>query len=824
MNILSCFVILSQIAATHTQTSECALTVNEPVDFETVGSLESKQVCHFSGPSNEPVRRVFISGRLSDHTSHCQRSINSATIDVIRLTADSHCYERFSIDADGYYKVLTSATLSSIEQLYLRISSPGYETIVKRIVPERSQESLTDVVLRWDIVLAPLMSELLPREQRSMNSYIDSLMGRMTLDEKIGQLNLVSVGFDVTGPVISQNVDEDIRRGLVGGAFNTYTPKAVRLLQEFAINNTRLKIPLIFGYDVIHGHKTIFPIALGMSTTWDLSVIEQSARIAAQEASADGVNWVFSPMVDIARDARWGRISEGAGEDPWLGSQIAAAMVRGYQGSDLTRSNTVMACVKHFALYGGAEAGRDYNTVDMSRINMYENFLPPYRAAIDAGVGSVMTSFNEIDSIPASANRWLLNDLLREEWKFTGFIVTDYTAINEMSEHGLGDLQEVSARALTAGVDMDMVGEGFLTTLKKSLDERKISESNINQACRRILEAKYKLGLFDDPFRYCDETRPETDILTLENRLAAKDFARRSFVLLKTDRRTLPLARSNLTMALVGPLADDRRNLIGSWSAAGDWRQGNSVRDGIRQLVGGQIQVLYARGSNIIEDISVLQQLNAHGGEIVLDERSAQVMIDEAVEVALRSDVVVAVVGESQGMTGEAASRADIGLPDCQKRLLKALFDTGKPVVIVLMNGRPMTLTWEHEHAAAILETWFAGTEAGNAIADVLFGYYNPAGKLTTTFPRVVGQIPLYYNHKNTGRPFNASQFTDKFKVGNETSIPLRQPKRSHPSRVATWMFPMILSIHSATDSATRNSTSVRSMRIRQNCVATLTD
>jgi beta-glucosidase len=480
-------------------------------------------------------------------------------------------------------------------------------------------------------------------------------------------------------------------------------------------------------------------------------------------------------MVDIARDPRWGRISEGAGEDPWLGSQIAAAMVRGYQGSNLTRPNTVMACVKHFALYGGAEGGRDYNTVDMSRMKMYQDYLPPYRAALDAGAGSVMSSFNEINSIPASANQWLLHDLLREQWNFTGFVVTDYTAINEMMEHGIGDLQEVSARALNAGVDMDMVGEGFLTTLKQSLQEGKITEQTIDQACRRILEAKYKLGLLDDPFLYCDDSRPQTDLFTYENRLAAKDFARRSFVLLKTDQRTLPLARSNLTVALVGPLADDHRNLLGSWSAAGDWNQTVSVRQGIAQLIGENIQVLYAKGSNLVEDEYMLPQLNAYGGDIILDNRTAAEMINEAVEMAGKSDVIVAVVGETQGMTGEAASRVEIGIPDCQKRLLQALFDTGKPVVIVLMNGRPMTLTWEDQHAAAILETWFAGTEAGSAIAEVLFGYYNPAGKLTTTFPRDVGQIPLYYNHKNTGRPFNSSQFLDKYKVKHQEFFSLNE-------------------------------------------------
>ncbi|CAF3583271.1 unnamed protein product [Rotaria sordida] len=754
---------------------QCELTLNDDIQLTTNIFFQSRRFCSSYGFRAKNTHQIFISGRLVDYKSHCKRSINNANIEIIHVEPNfrSICHELNYPNSDGYFYLSTLVTIPLTEQLFLRVTSPDYETIIKEIILPSSQ----NIILNWQIVLTPTIEPRQQQQQQQMNSMIDSLISQMTLDEKIGQLNLVTVGFDITGPIVSQNVDENIRNGLVGGVFNTYTPKAVRALQELAMNSTRLKIPLIFGYDVIHGHKTIFPISLGISTTWDMALIEQSARIAAQEATADGLNWVFSPMVDIARDPRWGRISEGAGEDPWLGSQIGAAMVRGYQGSDLARSNTAMACVKHFAFYGGAEAGRDYNTVDMSRITMYQNFLPPYQAAINAGAGSVMTAFNEVDSIPASANRWLLQDLLRDQWKFNGFIVTDYTAINEMIQHGIGDLQEVSARALNAGVDMDMVGEGFLTTLKKSFNEKKITEHTINQACRRILEAKYKLGLFDDPYRYCDESRIETDIFTYENRLAAKDLARRSFVLLKTDRKTLPLARTNLNLALVGPLADDHRNLIGSWSAAGDWRQTISVRDGINKLLGNQIQVLYAKGSNLIEDVSLLQQLNVHGGEIVLDERSAQEMIDEAVEISNKSDIIVAVIGETQGMTGEAASRADISIPECQKRLLKALFDTGKPVVIVLMNGRPMTLTWENEHAAAILETWFAGTETGNAIAEVLFGFYNPAGKLTTTFPRHIGQIPLYYNHKNTGRPFNATQVTEKYKsryldVPNEPLYP----------------------------------------------------
>jgi beta-glucosidase len=586
-----------------------------------------------------------------------------------------------------------------------------------------------------------------------MNSFIDNLMSRMTSEEKIGQLNLLSVGFDVTGPQLSRDADAEIRQGQVGGVFNTYTPVAVRNLQMQALKESRMGIPLLFGYDVIHGHKTIFPIPLGLSCTWNLDLIQRSARIAATEASADGVNWTFSPMVDIARDPRWGRIAEGAGEDPYLGAQIARAMVRGYQEGDFSRSNALMACVKHFALYGAAEAGRDYNTVDMSRPQMYEYYLPPYRAAVEAGVGSVMSSFNEVDAVPASGNRWLLTDLLRTQWGFQGFVVTDYTAINEMTEHGMGDFQKDAELALKAGVDMDMVSEAFLKNLPELVAHGEIPESMVDQSCRRILEAKYKLGLFADPYHGCSEERASREILTPDNRKAAREIAEQSFVLLKNDQQILPLKKSG-TIALIGPLADDQRNLLGSWRAAGDWRQTASVLSGISNVAGSTVTILHAKGANLVDDPALRATLKAYGDEIPVDARSPREMLAEAVAVADRADVVVAVLGESSGMTGEAASRSDIGLPECQKELLRALVATGKPVVLVLMNGRPLTLTWEAEHCGTILETWFGGTEAGNAIADVLFGDYNPSGKLTATFPRTVGQIPIYYNHKNTGRPY----------------------------------------------------------------------
>jgi beta-glucosidase len=593
-------------------------------------------------------------------------------------------------------------------------------------------------------------------DDAKMNTFIDDLMSRMTLKEKIGQLNLLSVGFDITGPQLSKDAEAEIRQGLVGGVFNTYTPVAVRKLQSLALNQSPLGIPLLFGYDVIHGYKTIFPIPLGLSCTWNPDLIERSARIAANEASADGVNWTFSPMVDICRDPRWGRIAEGAGEDPYLGSQIARAMVRGYQGNDLSQSNTLMACVKHFALYGAVEAGRDYNIVDMSRIRMYQYYLPPYRAAIEAGVGSVMTSFNEINGIPATANHWLITDLLRKQWGFQGFVVSDYTAISELTAHGMGDLQKDAGLALKAGVDMDMVSETYLKYLPDLVASGKIPESMVNQACRRILEAKYKLGLFTDPYRGCSEERARAEILTPENLKAAREFAEQSFVLLKDDQHILPLKESGI-IALVGPLADDQTNLLGSWRAAGDWHRAISVRMGISNVAGSAVTVLYAKGANLIDNPMLRATLKAFGEYIPVDPRPPQEMLAQAVAVAKRADVVVAVLGESSGMSGEAASRSKIGLPECQEKLLRALVKTGKPVVLVLMNGRPLTLTWEAEHCGAILETWFGGTEAGNAIADVLYGNYNPSGKLTATFPRDVGQIPIYYNHKNTGRPYKGN-------------------------------------------------------------------
>jgi beta-glucosidase len=591
-------------------------------------------------------------------------------------------------------------------------------------------------------------------EDTKMNVFVSGLMKKMTLDEKIGQLNLVTSGAATTGTVVNKGVEEKIKKGDIGGVFGVWGADKVRAVQDVATKNSRLHIPLIFGLDVIHGHRTIFPIPLGMSATWDMGLIKQSAQIAAKEATAEGLNWVFSPMVDIARDARWGRISEGSGEDPWYGGQVAKAMVQGYQGSSMKNSDAVMACVKHFALYGGAEAGREYNTVDMSRIKMYQDYLPPYKAALDAGAGSFMSSFNTIDGVPATGNQWLLTDLLRKQWGFKGFVVSDYTAVNEMEAHGLGDLQTISALALKAGLDMDMVGEGFLTTLKKSLKEGKITQFYIDQACRRVLEAKYKLGLFDNPYKSIDEAREATDVLSPANRSAAREITKHSFVLLKNDAQTLPLKKTG-SIALVGPLANNQRDMLGTWVVAGDWEKSISVMQGIKNVVGNGVTINYAKGSNITEDTTFIKRLNFGPGMVSVDKKPADELLKEAIDAANKSDIIVAVVGESQSMSGESSSRSDIDIPEPQKNMLKALSKLGKPMVIVLFNGRPLTLTWEDEHASAILDVWAPGTEAGNAIADVLFGDYNPAGKITATFPRSVGQIPIYYNHKNTGRPYD---------------------------------------------------------------------
>jgi beta-glucosidase len=581
--------------------------------------------------------------------------------------------------------------------------------------------------------------------------FVAELMAKMTLDEKIGQLNLPTSGDITTGAANSSNVAKNIEDGKVGGLFNIKSVQKIKEVQKIAVEKSRLKIPLLFGMDVIHGYETTFPIPLGLSCTWDMKLIERSAQIAAQEASADGINWTFSPMVDISRDPRWGRVSEGSGEDPFLGSAIAKAMVQGYQGNNLANNNTILSCVKHFALYGAPEAGRDYNTVDMSRIKMYNDYFPPYKAAIDAGVGSVMASFNEIDGIPATGNKWLMTDVLRKQWGFKGFVVTDFTGIPEMIQHGMGDLQTVSALALNAGIEMDMVGEGFLTTLKKSLDEKKVSLAQIDNAVKLILDAKYDLGLFQDPYKYCDVNRAKTEIFTKDHRAEARNTAAQSLVLLKNQNQLLPLKKTG-TLAVIGPLADAKENMAGTWSVATNMDKSISLLAGIKEVT-GNANVLYAKGSNLDYDAVFEENATMFGKTLHRDNRTSAELLAEALKIASQSDVIVAALGESAEMSGESSSRTKLEIPQAQKDLLQELLKTGKPVVLVLFTGRPLVLVQENETVPAILNTWFAGSEAGSAIADVLFGDVNPSGKLSATFPRSVGQVPIYYNQKNTGRP-----------------------------------------------------------------------
>ena len=646
------------------------------------------------------------------------------------------------------------------------------------------------VFRRTSLLLAAiLMGSTSIQAQKSpqdMDRFIDALMKKMTVEEKIGQLNLPVTGEITTGQAKSSDVAKKIEQGLVGGLFNLKGVAKIRDVQKLAVENSRLGIPLLFGMDVIHGYETIFPIPLGLSCTWDMKAIQKSARIAAVEASADGISWTFSPMVDISRDPRWGRVSEGNGEDPFLGGAIAKAMVLGYQGDKLNdqlkRNDEIMACVKHFALYGAGEAGRDYNTVDMSRNRMFNEYLYPYQAAVDAGVGSVMASFNEVDGVPATANKWLMTDVLRKQWGFNGFVVTDFTGIAEMVAHGIGDLQTVSARALNAGVDMDMVSEGFVGTLKKSLTEGKITMKTLDTACRRILEAKYKLGLFDDPYKYCDLSRPARDIFTKEHRDAARKIASESFVLLKNEPAKtgqaplLPLQKKG-TVAVIGPLANTRSNMPGTWSVAARLNDYPSLYEGLKDMMAGKVNITYAKGSNLIGDAAYEERATMFGRSLNRDNRTDKELLEEALKVAADADIIVAALGESSEMSGESSSRTDLNIPDVQHTLLEALLKTGKPVVLTLFTGRPLTLTWEQENVPAILNVWFGGSEAAYAIGDVLFGDVNPSGKLTMTFPKNVGQIPLFYNHKNTGRPLQEGKWFEKFRssyldVDNEPLYP----------------------------------------------------
>ena len=602
------------------------------------------------------------------------------------------------------------------------------------------------LVLFWCVIISgEIKAKDIWEEDPVMEEKIDLLLKEMTLEEKIGQLTLFTSDWDVTGPAIRDNYIDDIKSGKVGAIFNAYTAEYNMNLQKIAVEETRLGIPLLFGYDVIHGHRTIFPIPLAESCSWDLEAIEKSAHIAAIEAAAEGIHWTFAPMVDIGRDPRWGRVAEGAGEDTYLGTLIAFARVQGFQGDDLSATDSILACAKHFAAYGAAQAGRDYNTVDISKRELWSTYLPPFKGALDGGVATFMSAFNELDGLPCTGSKYLLTEVLRDKWGFKGFVVSDYTSINEMICHGVSeDEKNAGELAFSAGLDMDMQGAVYYNHIKDLLDEGKITMEQIDNSVRRILELKYRKGLFDDPYRYCDINLEKERVFTEENLKAAEDMARKSIVLLKNEGELLPLEKDIKTIALIGPLADDKRSLIGSWSAAGNWEKAISVKEGVEEKVSSGTEILYAKGC-----------------EVNSDDKSG---FQEAIKAAESSDIVIAVVGESYDMSGEAASRSDLDLPGVQKELLMELKKTGKPVVMVLMNGRPLTISREGEIMDAIVETWFLGTQAGPAIADVLFGDYNPSGKLTITFPRNTGQIPVYYNMKNTGRPFDLdNKYTSKY-------------------------------------------------------------
>ena len=595
-------------------------------------------------------------------------------------------------------------------------------------------------------VVAILAATSVFAQKKPMNEFIDELMSKMTLEEKIGQLNLLPGNDITTGAVMNSPLAQLTAEGKLGAVLNVKGQEKIKELQRIAVKKSRLGIPLLIGQDVIHGNQTVFPIPLAQACSWDIKAIENGARIAAKEATAQGINWVYSPMVDIAIDPRWGRVAEGAGEDPFLGCRIGEALVRGYQGN--YGKESAMACVKHFALYGAAEAGRDYNTVDMSRVRMYNQYLEPYKAAAKAGAGSFMSSFNVVDGIPATCNRWLLTDLLRNEWKYDGFVVTDYGSINEAIVHGIGDQSVTSERALKAGTDMDMCSNAFIAQLAGLLQSGRVSQKDIDTACRRVLEAKYKLGLFDDPYRFCEPKRLKTDLYTEDHRKAARDMAAETFVLLKNEH-LLPLKKQG-KIALIGPLADNRSNMVGCWSTGDTPELYSTLKEAMERAVGDKAQVLFAQGCNIYADEAT--QNGATFGRPIdrVDDAQAKA---EALRVAAEADVIVCAMGEMAEMSGESSSRADISLPCVQMSLLKDLVATGKPVVLLNFSGRPTVMSWEAENVPAILNVWFGGSETGDAICDVLFGEKSPSGHLTMTMPKALGQIPIYYNHLNTGRP-----------------------------------------------------------------------
>lgn len=570
---------------------------------------------------------------------------------------------------------------------------------------------------------------------------VDSVLKLMTLEEKIGQMTQYSADWDITGPVMKSDWETYLKKGLVGSIFNAVTVDGVRKLQEMALSQSRLKIPVLFAYDVVHGFRTIFPMPLAESCSWDLDLMRRTASIAATEAAAEGICWTFAPMLDVARDARWGRVMEGAGEDPWYGSLVGVAKVRGFQGdnwTDLKKLNTVLACAKHFAAYGAAEAGRDYNTVDVSRRSLYETYFPPFYAAEKAGVATFMTAFNEVEGVPATANKYLYTDVLREEWGFKGFVVTDYTAINELVPHGVAiNEQEAAEKAVNAGIDMDMNGSVYMQNLPALVNDHKVKEAAIDRAVRSILEMKFLLGLFDDPYRYLDSAREKNTIMKPEFLQVAREAGRKSIVLLKNDAQLLPIdPQKAQTVALIGPMVKDKVNQNGEWAGRGNREQSASLYEGLMEVYkDSKVKFVYAPGC-----------------DLTTDDRSG---FGAAMDAAAQADVILAVMGEDFNWSGEAASRTNIQLPGVQQELLQELVKLHKPVGLVLVNGRPLDLSWEDQHVDAILEAWYLGTMAGYAMADVISGDYNPSARLTMSFPRTVGQLPLYYNHKNTGRPID---------------------------------------------------------------------
>lgn len=586
------------------------------------------------------------------------------------------------------------------------------------------------------------------RPDKDMDAFISDLMSRMTLEEKIGQLNLPVTGV-LTGNRKSLDVAGKIRSGQAGGVFGIKGVEELRKFQDIAVKESRLGIPLIFGLDMIHGLATTFPVPLALASSWNIPMIEKTARITASEATAMGICWDFSPMVDICHDPRWGRIMEGVGEDPVLGGEIATAMVRGYQGERLDDPTTLLACIKHFALYGAAEAGRDYNTVDMSRQRMFNEYMLPYKKAVEAGAGSVMAAFNEFEGVPATANKYLLTDVLRNQWNFNGFVVSDYSGIEEMKNHGIGDHATVAARALDAGCDMDMVSNLYNSTLSASIAKGNVSEKQVEAACRRILEAKYKLGLFDDPYLYLDSKREKKDVYTKENRQFAREAAAESMVLLKNDRNLLPLDK-NCRIALIGPMGDYAEAMKGMWNVAYDKRHCVGLYEGLKKVYGDNVR--FETGCHQLLD-SVLEKKMSYKDILRRDGRSEKQMREAALKLAESSDVIIAAMGEPYKMSGEGGSRGEISIPEPQKQLLKDLVATGKPVVLVLFTARPLVLTWENENVDAILNAWFPGSEGGDAVADVIAGKVNPSAKLPAGFPYHVGQLPMSYIRKNTGRP-----------------------------------------------------------------------